>query len=287
MRFRVQVALPFALFVSGCASTQLTYNTVDVAGSVNSLYTQQALTNLSRFIDEPFAIPSQLDISTGVVQTSNSVTPSLSTPLSSQIQKGFSSGSPKWGVTSTQFAATGLNIGASDSWQQNWNVAPVSDANALRNLQALFRYAVYGLSDAEFKKEYHIPREQNGDKIVANPYWTLPPHCILCGSDHHVNPRLKKNWLYWTGAGAAGIENPPPAGLDTVSLGHYGNHELFISREHYNQGYLSNFVLFTLPNAEPGGGGGGGGAGSASRTGSSGNRPAAAPTPNMIVPAPQ
>jgi hypothetical protein len=61
------------VFLSGCASTQLNYNTLDVARSVESIYTRQALANLSKYIDEPNAIPSQLDLLQGTVQTSNSI----------------------------------------------------------------------------------------------------------------------------------------------------------------------------------------------------------------------
>src|SRR5208282_826170 len=42
-----------------------------------------------------------------------------------------------------------------------------------------------------------------------------------------------------------------PPGEDFVDLGHYENHELYMKRADYNEGVLTKFVLFTLPNTEP------------------------------------
>jgi hypothetical protein len=41
------------LFVSGCASSQLNYNTLDLATSVGGIQTQQVLYNLGLILDGP------------------------------------------------------------------------------------------------------------------------------------------------------------------------------------------------------------------------------------------
>jgi hypothetical protein len=58
----VGLAALAAISLAGCASTQLNYNTLDIAGSVSSLYTKQVLSNLSKYIDEPEGLPAQVDI---------------------------------------------------------------------------------------------------------------------------------------------------------------------------------------------------------------------------------
>ena len=68
--------------LAGCAGTQLKYNTLDIASTVTAIHTNQVLENLSRFIDEPYALPSQVDITSGTIQTSNSITPTVTSPLS-------------------------------------------------------------------------------------------------------------------------------------------------------------------------------------------------------------
>jgi hypothetical protein len=36
-----------------------------------------------------------------------------------------------------------------------------------------------------------------------------------------------------------------------IDLGHYGNHELFMTKADFNNGVLSNFVMFMMPNTPP------------------------------------
>jgi hypothetical protein len=260
-----------AFALASCASTQLTYNTIDIASNIDSLLTKEALTNLSKFIDNPFSIPSQLDIQAGTIQTSNAITPSVGFPLSSQIASTaqragsaltLSDVSTKAGSTA---ALSGTNV-----QQQNWNVTPLTDANTLRNLQALYRHAVYGIP---LQGNYVTSRVFVDNKFFPDPYLLQKPHCVLCAVADasalvqspavYVNPRLHSLWLYWTGSPASGNQNMPTGGQALVDLGYFGNHELYMTREDYANGYLTDFVFFILPNTEPvevfasGGGGGG------------------------------
>ena len=266
---RLYVGLFLCIFTTGCASTQLNFNTLDIAESIAPVYTRQALANLSKIIDEPMAIPSQLDIPNGTIQTSNSVTPSITSPLSHATTENAAH-------VPTQFvtAGAGATLNASDAWQQNWNVSPVIDANALRNLRALYRFVVYG---SNLREEYHVSRVFKGGKLVPDPYFLKEPQCVLCGPSQAINERLRSQWLYWTGVGALG-ERPPPSDVSVVDLGHYGNHELFMLRQDFLSGYLSDFTLFILPNAEPGAAAGAA-TPAAGRPAPSPNRPNFAPPP--------
>jgi len=71
------ICLAVCLLVSGCASTQLNYNTADLASSLNSLTKRQIFYNLAQAVTDPEFVPSQATISIGTAQTLNAVTPSI------------------------------------------------------------------------------------------------------------------------------------------------------------------------------------------------------------------
>ena len=247
MRYFRPAALYVPLVLAGCSGTQLTYNTVDLAKTVQDLYTKQALNNLSETIDEPFATPSQMDIQTGTITTGNGVTPSVTFPLSSTAAQTIgAAGVLTGGNRST--AGAGATLSGTQTWQQNWNVLPLSDANTLRNLRALYRYAIFG---SDLKSEYFIPRIEKNDKLVDDPYFMQYPQCVLCTNKRAVNPHLHANWLYWTAGGQGLSERSPPKDAPVVDLGQFRSHELYMLRSDFEAGYLSDFVLFLLPNAEP------------------------------------
>ena len=254
--------------LSGCSGAQLTYNTVDVSKTVQTLYLKQVLNNLSQTIDEPYAVPSQMDIQTGTVTTANGFTPSVTFPLTTGFTQVVNNTLNLTGSTlnkTSAMAGSGATLSGTQTWQQNWNVLPLSDANTLRNLRALYRYVVY---DADIKSEYLVPRIEKNGKLSADPYMLAYPQCVLCTDKKMVNNRLKSGWLYWTSDPEI-VDNArlPPPDAEVVDLGHYGNHELFMTKEDYIRGYLSDFILFVLPNAEPSDTGGGGGGGGKSSTG--------------------
>ena len=240
---RSMPALGFALWLFGCASSQLNYNTLDIANSVKSLYTRQALDNLSKYIDDPNAIPSQMDILQGTVQTSASVTPSVNFPLTQSLTNTATRASAALTTTHTEVqAGAGSTLGGSDAWQQNWNVVPLSDANTLRNLRALYRYVVYP-DVSLLKAEYTVARIAQDGKFVDDPYAISEPQCVLCTPSHKVNRSLRAGWLYWTPG------KPPPPDTQVVDLGIHGRHQLFMTAHDYLNGYLSDFVLFLMPVA--------------------------------------
>jgi hypothetical protein len=226
---------------------------IDIAGSVDGIYISQVLENFSKLIDNNFAIPSQIDVAAGTVQTSNSITPSITFPFTKSITRVGKA------VPVAVTPAVTASVAASDGWQQSWTISPITDADSLRNLRALYRNVV--VSDANLRIEYHSP----SDKTALQQ-----PHCVLCTSAHIPNPKLHgKGWLYWTSDIGTGVpERLPPPGVPTVDLGHWGRHELLMTASAYQGGYLHDFVLFVMgytpvgsaPSAGGGKGGGGGAA---------------------------
>ena len=78
---RVAACFAISLTLAGCASAQLNFNTLEIASTVESLQTKQVLYNISKFIDDPDAIPDQIAVSSGTVSTTNSITPNISNAL--------------------------------------------------------------------------------------------------------------------------------------------------------------------------------------------------------------
>jgi hypothetical protein len=101
MRACAAVSVGLSLFVSGCSSTQLNYNTLDLATSVGDIQTQQVLYNLSIILDDPAAIPTHIDLSDGTASTTNSIEPSISFPIAATNSSGSSGQSGKGGLTAT------------------------------------------------------------------------------------------------------------------------------------------------------------------------------------------
>jgi hypothetical protein len=77
----VQLSCATAVFiVSGCASTELNYNTLDIASSTESLLTRQVLYNLANFLDSEIALPAQIVVLSGTATTADTVTGGASFP---------------------------------------------------------------------------------------------------------------------------------------------------------------------------------------------------------------
>jgi hypothetical protein len=249
----------------GCASTQLNYNTVDIAGNVESIYVRQALANLSRTIDDPTAVPSQIDIAAGTAQTSNSLTPGFTSPITPALTRSGA------GVTtSTAIAGAGFTFSGNDAWQQSWTISPVTDGNNLRNLRALYRYVV--IPTADLRREYHPSVILQKGRYILDPYALRKPHCVLCTPALIPNEHLQRGWLFWSSDDPEIPERLPPQAFRTVYLGHWGRHNLYMTAFDYERGYLNDFVLFIMgtgpgPGDQSAGGkgGGGGGGGAASK----------------------
>ena len=71
----------FALAVGGCVSTQLNYNALDLAGTVDQLVARQVIYNVVKFVENPEAIPSLVSLPAGSATTTNIIGASWNDPV--------------------------------------------------------------------------------------------------------------------------------------------------------------------------------------------------------------
>ena len=138
-----------AIWVAGCASGQLNFNTLDLASSSDDLMTSQVLSNLSKFRSSPYTIPSQVSITAGSATTTNAITPTATAPLGAAGTTTLlnSLAAPLLNVTTHSHVTGAGSIGVSvaDQYSQNWSLSPLEDPDQLRRLRALYRFGVrYG-----------------------------------------------------------------------------------------------------------------------------------------------
>jgi hypothetical protein len=196
-----------SLVMSGCAGWQLKVVTVDVASSVNALYTEQAVTNMKRFIEDRDTIPSQVDISTGTVTLQNQASLGISIPYGNTVQRDV--------ITLSQGTITNnpetINPGVSGYWQAAWTITPVGDAVTLSRLRALYKYVtsnerfitieeeriLLARNPQEDQRDYMaalvLMNEYEYDISAALSYGTiydvsrlLEPRCVICLSREEI-----------------------------------------------------------------------------------------------------
>jgi hypothetical protein len=158
---RATIALTTMLVVAGCASTQLNYNTLDIASTYDQLITKQITVNIKKSLESKYGLPAFVKVTAGTATTTNSVTPSgtaaLSTGITSAAQTtaaGLFNGSTR----TTSRAGPGLSVSASDQWSQTYTLTPVIDTDQLRRLRALYQYVTRQLpyGDQEFECGYPL-----------------------------------------------------------------------------------------------------------------------------------
>jgi hypothetical protein len=146
------MSIAACLAACGCASTQLNYNTADLASSFNSLTKRQIFFNLAQALTDPEFVPSQVTISVGTAQTLNSITPSISVPLGNPLvttsRVAAAAGATARGAARNDFISTAvtsptptLGVQAVDAWNQSWTMSPINSSTQLRRLRALYQYA--------------------------------------------------------------------------------------------------------------------------------------------------
>jgi hypothetical protein len=139
------ICLAACLLGSACASTQLNSNTEDLASSLSSLAKSQILYNLAQAVTDPEFVPSQVTISIGTAQTSNSVAPSVSVPLgpSFAVTNRITNGAraTTQSATASTTAAPGVSVAVTDAWNQSWTMVPANSSNQLRRLRTIYQFA--------------------------------------------------------------------------------------------------------------------------------------------------
>ncbi|MBV8189644.1 MAG: hypothetical protein JOY64_08375 [Alphaproteobacteria bacterium] len=163
------------LLACACASTQLNFNTADLASSFNSLTKRQIFFNLAQSLTDPEFVPSQVTISIGTAQTLNSITPSVSVPLGTPLTvlnrtatTGAAIGARNDFMTSAiTYPSPTLGMQAVDSWNQSWTMSPVISATQLRRLRTLYQFATGTLPRRDRNTELTV---EEAEKIFICEY---------------------------------------------------------------------------------------------------------------------
>ena len=149
------IALTLSCF--GCSSTQVNENTLDIAGTYDQLIVRQVTANLIKTVVNPFGIPAFARVTVQSAQTTNSISPSFSFPLSSQVTRMTQSALGATGLTtgttlsrSLQRAGEGFSLGLSDQWNQGYTITPVTDPDQLRRLRLLFQYVTRSMEGVDY-----------------------------------------------------------------------------------------------------------------------------------------
>lgn len=171
--------LPLAcviLSLIGCASTQLNYNTLDLASTVDSLVTSQVLANLAKFVESPTAIPSQVAITSGTVTTNNTINPSITDPINAASTATTTlattiAASPSNALTKTftgNRTNAGVSLTASDQWTQTWGVSPLTDPDQLRRLRVLYQFGAGYLTREELLCNYPVIQKKDSSSQTGS-----------------------------------------------------------------------------------------------------------------------
>jgi hypothetical protein len=114
-------ALLLAAGLSSCAAVQVRENTLQMVDSVSRIRDVQVLRNIAVAISDHNMVPTEILLSTGQASVAIGGSSSLMLPR-------FDFSDP----------TRELDLGASDSWTAQWQVAPVTNADDLRRLRNLY-----------------------------------------------------------------------------------------------------------------------------------------------------
>jgi hypothetical protein len=203
--FRQLVCIGVCFLSFGCASSQLNYNTADLASSLNSLMKRQIFFNLAQALTDPEFVPSQVTISIGTAQTANSVTPSLSVPLGAPTatisRSTAGAGAFRNGAQYTsQFTTTYPTLGVQvvDAWNQTWTMVPANSSNQVGRLRLLYQYATgtmprrdrsRELTEAEAEQRFLCEYPMQALAVSASPAGNVIYRVEGCEDNDTKGPR--------------------------------------------------------------------------------------------------
>jgi hypothetical protein len=259
------------LSLAACSVQQLKDNTLDIGGSVGSIYTSQIIGNLESLDRNLNAMPSLFSLSSGGIHTTNNINPSLTVPLGNTVTRTVVSN----GVSQIVAPYNSLGIQASEGWEQTWNIVPEKDPTVLRVLRAVYLYSLGKLDakvfddikdDSPTWEKAAAPQTGLGNAPITRTTTTGKADKLMPNSgpsDSHDWRKqiddLKKE-LDATCAGGAcfqflsNVPCPSSPSDDVVCIGRYGTlldrvtqqRELMMPRNAYNKGVLFDIVLFSL-----------------------------------------
>jgi hypothetical protein len=251
------------LFVCGCASTQLNYNTLDLASSSEDLITSQVLFNLAKFRSSPYAIPSQVSIPSGSATTTNAITPTIGGALgpSATTTVANSAAAPLFFATTQSHVLPNGTIGASagDQWSQNWTLTPLEDPDQLRRLRALYRFGAGITNRQGLACEYPLILKSSGGSASTSQTVNVFINGTKADSESKKSTDDSKEPYILSDCPSvtfAGSQQPDPAFLKPpgcVICDYKNDHKLVVNRLLSNEWLLNPFaapplVAFKLGN---------------------------------------
>jgi hypothetical protein len=210
------------VLLSGCAETALKKSTLDTAATVRDVNYQQVLNNLAMYVDDPYTLPSQVKLTGGLIQISDTAGPTYDFSMPNNMKV-------------TQDIKMSLNR----QWTEKWDVSPVVDPNDMRQLRQVYQWAVAGKTkDPKFTKFMAPPP----GTYTAEPSSRPADRTTL---STHLQPNIydsdipERNFLSvsWTGS--------PPN--DAVYVAKYRDVWVWIMPDQREN--FAKFVLLTLLKA--------------------------------------
>jgi hypothetical protein len=144
-----------AILAAGCASTQVNYNTLDIASTYDTLITKQVVFNIFKTLENEFGVPAFVKVTAQSAGTTDAVNPTLTFPFSPATTLTQTAASLTTGK-SLATAAKGISITAQGQWNQTYTLTPVDDPDQLRRLRSIYQFVTGHITKLEFESDYPI-----------------------------------------------------------------------------------------------------------------------------------
>jgi hypothetical protein len=149
------LAAALAASLGGCAGPILNQNTEYLGSTIGALEERQVLKNLSRFVENPWAMPGHVELANGQIQETNQLGINLKYPYTHTAAPS--------GVTLASGSEFDVNPAQTQD-QESYSLLPVTDPDDLRRLRAIYHYAVCP-DPRQFAQEWDIADQS----IYATP----------------------------------------------------------------------------------------------------------------------
>jgi hypothetical protein len=190
-----------ALLLLSCATPLVNSNLLDVAETVDDLATRQVVFNLARTKQSKFALPAQVQILSGQVGASSSVSPGISGPLSASLLSsiGQGGGAPTSTSHSINVPNVGAALGATAGTQDSYSINFVQEPEQLRRLRLLYQYGAHEISAKDLLCQYPVP------EISQSQQPNRPERRYVRVAGNQINPCRPPDVVL--------VDNPDPAFL--------------------------------------------------------------------------
>ena len=148
------IVVAIALPLSGCSTALLNSNQTDLASTLDDLAVAQIVLNLVRTNENPWAIPSQVQFNTSIVQARTNITPSYTDPLGAAIATAHTVAQSVTNSTTKTAPNQSGTISLTAENTSTWNASPIQDPEALKRLQLLYQYGTGYITAEDFTCAY-------------------------------------------------------------------------------------------------------------------------------------